>query len=772
MKHLHYLTLAAIVAMGLASCQQEAPLSAPSQSTPGQLSLSATVDDAGSKTYINSSRTILWSEGEFLKLWYNDGKDNFATSDGSSASAYKDQPTAVFNFTVTPAAASQYTFGAVYPAGSVIEVGGVDNTDPTKYKVNLNSAQKSAGGAYDPAAYILMMQPQTASSVSSQISGKFRRAAALNRFSIIGAKEEIVGVEVIAKGFGLSGKRYMNLTDGTSGEIYEPSESVTVTFDTPMPAGNFDVWFTSWGVSAGSNEVLTVRLLGKNENYSKNILLGASGLKLQEGMMNLISIDFSSVNPDVTTLRDFALSFTDILDVWNSTTGNVSVATGGDPKVFKNVKYVPQDTKINVGGISLNKSNMYDIALQGLQALNAGGKLSDKLPAPRSFSWGDNPYNELEANGGDFQNSTVDFNFLLNFASRELGWAADPSRLKWSNFCWYTDKDGKVSTAGTPQVTQYKGVCCLERNLLIMARFYKYLLDNNINEGVASACASMALNAGLYDEAQASAPETPTESATIKDFAKAFAGVLTVWDKTSSTTVKVGDVTMKGKYVPANTTISVGGKTYTKTQTLDIALQALQSLMSGGNTSAAMPTPRAYTWSSNPYLESTEFGNSTVTVQFLQNAASRQLTFAATNGVWANYCSYGSGEATSSGTPSVSGFKGVCCLERVFLIAARVFKYINDNNVTSGVPTALSDKTFDATLFGTSSSTTEPTTPTTTYTNPYTQKGIHTNQGAGYLGQKTGYTCGPHSIMQCIYKMTGKDLSEMTIASWAGTTSD
>ena len=47
-----------------------------------------------------------------------------------------------------------------------------------------------------------------------------------------------------------------------------------------------------------------------------------------------------------------------------------------------------------------------------------------------------------------------------------------------------------------------------------------------------------------------------------------------------------------------------------------------------------------------------------------------------------------------------------------------------------------------------------------------------TNEGGGYLGQRTGYTCGPHSLMQCIHRLTGEDVSEMTLASVAGTTTD
>ena len=47
-----------------------------------------------------------------------------------------------------------------------------------------------------------------------------------------------------------------------------------------------------------------------------------------------------------------------------------------------------------------------------------------------------------------------------------------------------------------------------------------------------------------------------------------------------------------------------------------------------------------------------------------------------------------------------------------------------------------------------------------------------TDQGPGELGQRTGYTCGPHSLMQCIYRLTGIELSEMELASICGTTSD
>lgn len=76
----------------------------------------------------------------------------------------------------------------------------------------------------------------------------------------------------------------------------------------------------------------------------------------------------------------------------------------------------------------------------------------------------------------------------------------------------------------------------------------------------------------------------------------------------------------------------------------------------------------------------------------------------------------------------------------------------------------LTSITFNSKRFKSSSK------PTTECTGPrYTSSPHWTEQGAGYLGQINPYNCGPHSVRQSIKKF-GINISESTLASWAGTT--
>lgn len=196
------------------------------------------------------------------------------------------------------------------------------------------------------------------------------------------------------------------------------------------------------------------------------------------------SVSAEYLKPTGATVGDFARQFVGILTVWQNTTGDIQVVDGDK---FEGVHYVPADYKITVGGTDYNKSAIYEIAAQSLKTLaEDNGTFGAPLPVVHSYDWAPNPYNEGIGNGGPLTPEEVSLAFLLNYAGRQLTWAGN-NRM-WSNFCGYT--------AG--QVAGYGGCCCLERNLLTMARFYKHLLDNDITENVATACADTKFDATLY----------------------------------------------------------------------------------------------------------------------------------------------------------------------------------------------------------------------------------------------------------------------------------
>lgn len=71
--------------------------------------------------------------------------------------------------------------------------------------------------------------------------------------------------------------------------------------------------------------------------------------------------------------------------------------------------------------------------------------------------------------------------------------------------------------------------------------------------------------------------------------------------------------------------------------------------------------------------------------------------------------------------------------------------------------------------FSTKTTTTTTTTKTTTTPKLYSYL---TSEGCSGMGQCTGYYCGPNSLQQMFYRLTGIKVSESTIAGVAGTTTD
>ncbi|MBO4264033.1 MAG: BACON domain-containing protein, partial [Bacteroidales bacterium] len=623
-------------------------------------------------------------------------------------------------------------------------------------------------------------------------------------------------------------------TGASTSTFSDESESVTVRYAEAQPAGTLKVYFTSWGASLASGSVLKIRVdCPSGTWYRGGIAAGESGITLVENDLNKLSVNMSGAVARPTAAEAFAEAFAGELAVWDATTGAIVDLAGENPAVgaeYGYGQYIPHNITVTANGVNYTKAQAFYVAGKLLQSLMGGGTMFNTAlaEAPASCNWPQNSFNEGPGNGGPCTLTSAKIDLLTTASKghldRAFTYLGNHSGV-FANF---------YGGSGNPTGYTTVGPTCMERVNLLLVRVFDYIVSNGITAGFAAALQDVDFDADLYrvpvrlstvappaiaaaggstdltvtateawtavadaswlsispasgnagtttvtltaiangasarsavvdfragSQTIVSATVSQNASATVTmlDFATAFAGILDVWESHTASGLSVGQEVVTGHYVPSNTTITVGGTTYTKAQMYDIANQGLLAFAAGGSLTAAVPSPRAYSWSSNPYSEPAALGVSggVCTWNFIQNVSTRQNTYAGNNSRFANYCAYTSGQ--------VSGYTGYCCLERSFLIAARFYKYLVDNNITTNIISTVGNHAFDIELFN-------YTEPETNYPSPWVQEGIHLEQKPGYLAQINGYNCGPHSLMQCIYKITGIDMKESTLASWAGTT--
>ena len=492
------------------------------------------------------------------------------------------------------------------------------------------------------------------------------------------------------------------------------------------------------------------------------------------------------VKPVTGTIEDFAKAFVTCLDVWEKTVGFVDAdGTHCTPNgnAWQNVHFIPIDNPnpgyttagnqydskwapfwtAKVGDTEYTANQCWEIAFRALinmctkegeafletmddrnKAFTPGNGVGMDAPMPSYSSnnkWGANPWYEYDKtvtyNGEKINEVGVDFMLKVGTWHVVRSFIKTAGNSPLNNVGNFQEFG---TSSGTLNLTGYEGLIAPMREFLVLARIYKYLLDNKITTNVYDALKDVKFDFELYKQ-----------EATLKEWAKSFVTCLDVWEKTVGTVDADGThnyttnpssswtnvhflpiYVAEPGYVNAGNqydakwqpywSAKVGDKEYTSNQCWEIAVRGLMNMCTKeGEAFLTDMTDRnkAYTlangvgfnsvvpayssnnkWNSNPWYEydktvtyngqkidkvGIEFilkcGSWHVVRGLIKNAGNSPL-----NGI-GNFQEFG----TSSGTLNLSGYEGLISPMRELLVMARIYKYLLDNNVEDNVYDALKD---------------------------------------------------------------------------------
>lgn len=304
----------AVAAMAFASCQKEE--TAAPETVSATLTMHAGVEET--KTYLENNK-VLWGKSEAVTLYVGSG-ETAKFFDSASTDAYESEASASFTFEIDGVTeADTYALGGIYPASAAMD----DNKNAAQYKVILPATQNQVDGNYDPSAYIMVLKPEVVTELPAEYTASFRRAVALNKITLTGVKEDISSVEItVPEEKYLAGRRYMNLTTGESGEVYENGgRTNTIKVNSAYPAGTIDVWFTSWGVELAAGQELTVKMISPSKIYTRTITVKEGGIKFVEGDLNKLTVSMASATEEVNTDLSGDYLIASVPKSWNLMSG-------------------------------------------------------------------------------------------------------------------------------------------------------------------------------------------------------------------------------------------------------------------------------------------------------------------------------------------------------------------------------------------------------------------------------------------------------------------
>ena len=428
----------AAAAMGIVSCANEV-----STNVDTNLVVRASVQELDNadevKTYIGEAgghaNSIIWGKDEFLKIAVVNGENSvFATSTDDSKDLFDGETEALFAFDMKVGFDAPYTYCGIYPASVAVSN---SNTNPAAYKVDLPAVQKATAASYDPAAYVMVVKPQSFEAVQTDLSASFRRATALNCITLKNLADDITSVEITATGKDLVGRRYFNLTTGESGEVYSnQSDKIDVNYETALAkAAEKKVWFTSWGVEIASGETLTVKASSATASYTRTITAKAEGIKFTEGCLNTLGIDMASAV--VEEIKDYSgeyliVSGEYLLTTFNSSANNYSYVKAEGPAL--NDFYKVSGIENYVWTVAKLADGSYSFCNKGTGKYLA---LTDDANQAHSADNADNKTARFNIK----EESSVLYIYSCEYATRHLRYNSSSPR-----FAFYSSTTGSVAT--------------------------------------------------------------------------------------------------------------------------------------------------------------------------------------------------------------------------------------------------------------------------------------------------------------------------------------
>ncbi len=555
-------------------------------------------------------------------------------------------------------------------------------------------------------------------------------------FDLYGSEKPDIAIDVDKINFTYEGgeQKVKVTTKDAAWTATVEGEGVTVSPDSGAAGAETEVTITVAPNEGGSRDATVTFTTATGKSKSVKINQGAS--------------------PTNATIREFATEYVKLIDIWMKTTGTCNYVTGvtanGDENDVENAHYIPEDTKIKVGDVEYNLADAYELAVRSYLLLRGkdghnttsvgAGTFEDaaeaytmdsNIPETHSYTWGQYPFAE-PSNGGLFRMVTPDgevelvkTDLLDNYAQRNINWPMNNDK-NIANFASYVDR-----------LEGYTGCFSARRALLTFAYFFKYMLDNNLQDAK-SISDDQTFATWLFVTSN-------TQKPTIRVFAEEYVKLIDVWKKTTGTVNYMSPTGVagpdfkydgvanieNGHYIPLDTKLTIAGAEYTTSEVFDIAIRSyllLRGIDATDETAVGAGSfgklDEAYTmddnflparpivWGSAPFNETgvtnadgsvsgnggelkmgtPPNGEDKVKVDLLDNFAERNCNFPTerNDNAIGNMAGY---------TNRLEGYYGCASGHRMLLTYAYFFKYMLDNNLSdaTNIP---ADQTFESYHFG------------------------------------------------------------------------